>query len=171
MVHILGTLLPEKQLVKFALTHFYGIGHHTAARICARVQLHETCKIRELTPAQVTALTAFLSSPSTASPLPHLPLATLDYVPPRPSDPIPAAPRPMASADASQSVKELPGDRLKNIKIGAELRREMRDNIAHLRNIGTWVGKRHAQGFPVRGQRTQSNASTARKLNKILRYA
>ncbi|KAH9934722.1 mitochondrial 30S ribosomal protein S13 [Fomitopsis serialis] len=139
MVHILGTLLPEKQLVKFALTHFYGIGHQTAARICARAQIHDRCKIRGLTSPQITTLTAFLSSPSTAPTLPSFPLATLDYVPPRP--------------------------------LGAELRREIRDNIAHLRNIGSYVGRRHAQGFPVRGQRTHSNAKTARKLNRVVRYS
>ncbi|EPT06048.1 hypothetical protein FOMPIDRAFT_1026901 [Fomitopsis schrenkii] len=170
MVHILGTLLPEKQLVKFALTHFYGVGRHTAARICARVEIHDRCKIRELTPSQVTSLTAFLSSPSTAPTLPYHPLATLNHVPPPMSEPIPAAPRPPAPADASRPGTELPGDKLRGIKLNAELRREVRDNIAHLRNIGSYVGRRHAQGFPVRGQKTHSNAKTARKLNRVSRY-
>ncbi|KAH9842753.1 mitochondrial 30S ribosomal protein S13 [Rhodofomes roseus] len=171
MVHILGTLLPEKQLVKFALTHFYGVGHLTAARLCARTQIHDRCKIRELTPSQITSLTGFLSSPSTASTLPHFPLATPDYVPPRLSEPIPAAPRRPTTVDASNPEKELPGDKLRGLRIGAELRRDIRDNIAHLRNIGSYVGLRHALGFPVRGQRSRPNAHTARKLNRVVRYA
>ena len=48
-------------------------------------------------------------------------------------------------------------------------RREARD-IAHQRAIGSYVGLRHAMGLPVRGQNTQTNARTARKLNRIDRY-
>ena len=60
---------------------------------------------------------------------------------------------------------------MKNLKIEAELRREMRENIAHQRMIGSYVGRRHAMALPVRGQRTQTNAKNARKFNKVERYA
>ena len=61
-------------------------------------------------------------------------------------------------------------DPLLKLKVEAELRREMRENIAHQRMIGSYVGRRHAMHLPVRGQNTQSNARTARKLNRVERY-
>jgi small subunit ribosomal protein S13 len=61
-------------------------------------------------------------------------------------------------------------DPLKSLKIESELRREIRENIAHQRMIGSYVGKRHAMHLPVRGQNTQSNAKTAKKLNQLDRY-
>ncbi|PCH38181.1 mitochondrial 30S ribosomal protein S13 [Wolfiporia cocos MD-104 SS10] len=167
MVHILGVLLPDKQLVKFALTHFYGIGRETASRICARMQIHDTCKVRDLSANQITSITAFLSSPATAPLLQRYSLAAPDHVPPRFTDPIPSEEATPTDAPQKLSI----GDRLRSIKIESELRREVRENIAHQRNIGSYVGRRHAMGLPVRGQNTQTNARTARKLNKVERYA
>jgi small subunit ribosomal protein S13 len=60
-------------------------------------------------------------------------------------------------------------DPLRNLKVEAELRREVRENIAHQRMIGSYVGRRHAMGLPVRGQNTRSNAHTAKKLNRVER--
>jgi small subunit ribosomal protein S13 len=37
-------------------------------------------------------------------------------------------------------------------------------------NSGTLRGKRIKLGFPVRGQRTRSNAKTAKRLNRGLDY-
>ncbi|KAI0277239.1 hypothetical protein BGY98DRAFT_1090009 [Russula aff. rugulosa BPL654] len=133
MVHILGVQLFENNFVKHALTHFYGISHHTAGRICARLQIHDTCRVRQLSATQITSIAAFLSSPFT-SPIP------------RGADP------------------------LRWLKIETDLKREMRENIAHQRMIGSYVGKRHAMGLPVRGQNTQTNARTARKLNRVERH-
>jgi small subunit ribosomal protein S13 len=62
-------------------------------------------------------------------------------------------------------------DQLRNLKIETDLRREVRENIAHQRMIGSYVGKRHAMGLPVRGQNTQKNAKTAKKLNRVERYS
>lgn len=56
-------------------------------------------------------------------------------------------------------------DPLTELRIESELKREIRDNINHQRMIGSYVGKRHAMHLPVRGQNTQSNAKTARRLN------
>ncbi|KAK9455038.1 hypothetical protein V1511DRAFT_499255 [Dipodascopsis uninucleata] len=58
---------------------------------------------------------------------------------------------------------------LRNYKIEDEARNEMRSNIALKRQIGSFVGRRHAMGYPVRGQRTQNNAQTAKRLNRINR--
>src|SRR5688572_4688043 len=41
-----------------------------------------------------------------------------------------------------------------------DLRRETSMNIKRLMDLGTWRGKRHRAGLPVRGQRTRTNART-----------
>ena len=44
--------------------------------------------------------------------------------------------------------------------IEGDLRRETSMNIKRLMDLGTWRGKRHRAGLPVRGQRTRTNART-----------
>jgi small subunit ribosomal protein S13 len=44
--------------------------------------------------------------------------------------------------------------------IEGDLRREVSMNIKRLMDLGTWRGKRHRVGLPVRGQRTRTNART-----------
>ena len=58
---------------------------------------------------------------------------------------------------------------LSNMNIENDLRRQVRENISRLRDMGTYRGRRHAMGLPVRGQNTRSQTSTARRLNKIER--
>jgi len=41
-----------------------------------------------------------------------------------------------------------------------DLRREISMNIKRLMDLGTWRGKRHRAGLPLRGQRTRTNART-----------
>ena len=142
------------------MTHFYGVGKQTAHRLCARVQIHDRCRVRNLNQSQVTALTAFLSSPANSPPVATQRLASPNFVPPPLGQP---AAQPAEAAAA-------PVDRLREIKIESDLRRQMRENIAHQRMIGSYVGRRHAMHLPVRGQNTQSNARTARKLNRVERY-
>lgn len=48
-----------------------------------------------------------------------------------------------------------------------DARRLMRDNIAHHRAIGTYIGRRHAMRLPVHGQNTRNNSKTARRLNRV----
>ncbi|EGG09614.1 uncharacterized protein MELLADRAFT_31252, partial [Melampsora larici-populina 98AG31] len=61
----------------------------------------------------------------------------------------------------------LEADPLQRLIIESDLRREVRANIAHHRAVGSYRGKRHALGFPVNGQRTHTNAKTAKKLNRV----
>jgi len=56
---------------------------------------------------------------------------------------------------------------LGEMKLDNEISREVRDNIHRLRRIGSYRGRRHASGYPVRGQRTQTNAKTAKALNRL----
>lgn len=190
-----------KQPHQYALTHFYGIGRATSHRVCARMQIHDRCRVRDLTPTQITSLTAFLSSPSTSPDIPHFHTASPSFIPPKPnkstlpialprqtkltnrmlkhdsvsdSTTTAAGGRPVKSGTTTQSnngSKSSNGDPLKNLKIESDLKREVRENIAHQRMIGSYVGRRHAMGLPVRGQNTQTNAKTARKLNRVERYS
>jgi small subunit ribosomal protein S13 len=48
----------------------------------------------------------------------------------------------------------------KNYVVEGSLRRQDSQNIALLRNIGSYRGLRHRMGLPVRGQRTSTNART-----------
>jgi ribosomal protein S13 len=45
---------------------------------------------------------------------------------------------------------------MSNMKIENDLRREVQDSIRRLRDMGTYRGRRHAMGLPVRGQRTRT---------------
>ena len=47
--------------------------------------------------------------------------------------------------------------------VEGELRREIYDAINHLQMIGSYRGRRHRAGLPVRGQRSKTNARTCRK--------
>lgn len=44
-----------------------------------------------------------------------------------------------------------------------DLRREVSMNIKRLMDIGSYRGKRHRMGLPVRGQKTKTNAMTRKK--------
>ncbi|KAH3688437.1 hypothetical protein WICPIJ_000576 [Wickerhamomyces pijperi] len=58
---------------------------------------------------------------------------------------------------------------LADLTIEADKRAIIRANIALKRSTGSYAGMRHALGLPVRGQRTKTNAKTARRLNRIER--
>ncbi|MGK7944265.1 MAG: 30S ribosomal protein S13 [Microcystaceae cyanobacterium] len=49
-----------------------------------------------------------------------------------------------------------------NFEIEGDLRRLEAMNIKRLGDIGTYRGRRHRQGLPVRGQRTRTNGRTRR---------
>jgi small subunit ribosomal protein S13 len=49
-----------------------------------------------------------------------------------------------------------------NYQVEGDLRRWESMNIKRLMDIGTYRGRRHRMGLPVRGQRTRTNARTRR---------
>ncbi|KAL0467297.1 hypothetical protein QR685DRAFT_574735 [Neurospora intermedia] len=59
---------------------------------------------------------------------------------------------------------------LSTMTIENDARRLVLDNIKRLRDMGTYRGRRHAMGLPVRGQQTRNQIANARKLNKIERH-
>jgi small subunit ribosomal protein S13 len=56
----------------------------------------------------------------------------------------------------------------RNYLVGGQLRRQVAQNIARLRDIGCYRGIRHRRGLPVRGQHTQSNARTRKGPRKTV---
>ena len=52
--------------------------------------------------------------------------------------------------------------------IEGQLRRQVQQNIARLRDIRCYRGLRHRRGLPVRGQRTRTNARTRKGPKKTV---
>ncbi len=72
--------------------------------------------------------------------------------------------------------KELTEDQLSKITsildseyvIEGQLRRQVQQNVARLKDIGSYRGLRHRRGLPVRGQRTKTNARTRKGPRKTV---
>jgi small subunit ribosomal protein S13 len=62
--------------------------------------------------------------------------------------------------DLSDSQMDKLREQVSKVTVEGELRREVSMNIKRLIDLGTWRGKRHRLGLPVRGQRTRTNART-----------
>ncbi len=56
----------------------------------------------------------------------------------------------------------------RNYVVEGQLRRQVQQNIARLRDIGCYRGLRHRRGLPVRGQRTRCNARTRKGPKKTV---
>jgi len=72
-----------------------------------------------------------------------------------------------AGVEIARKVKDLSDtemdklrEQLAKFATEGDLRREVSMNIKRLMDLGTWRGKRHRAGLPVRGQRTRTNART-----------
>ena len=90
--------------------------------------------------------------------------------------------RPLASeilkaVDVSEDirVKDLTEEQLTKIrnevakyKVEGDLRREVSLNIKRLTEIGSYRGKRHRAGLPVRGQSSKTNARTRKGPRKTI---
>ncbi len=143
-MHLLGHHLPDNKLVRvnaylrwllcaithpllpqIALTSFYGISQNTSSRILSRLQIQQEALVSSLTENQVTALSAYLSSPSTTLPPPPTP-----FFPPS------------SSKGKEKEVAQDVADPLDNLKIETDLRRSMQADILHHRTIGTYRGRR-----------------------------
>jgi len=81
-----------------------------------------------------------------------------------------------AGVNPNGRAKELREDELarlaalldKDYTVEGQLRRQVRQNIARLRDIGCYRGIRHRRGLPVRGQRTRTNARTRKGPKKTV---
>ena len=78
--------------------------------------------------------------------------------------------------DPQRRAKDLTEDELAKIigildrvvLVEGALRRQIQQNIARLREIGSHRGHRHRRSLPVRGQRTRSNARTRKGPRKTV---
>ena len=81
-----------------------------------------------------------------------------------------------AGVDPHVQARELGEDELarmaalldKDYVVEGQLRRQVAQNIARLRDIGCYRGIRHRRGLPVRGQRTRTNARTRKGPRKTV---
>ncbi|KAJ3020571.1 hypothetical protein HKX48_000592 [Thoreauomyces humboldtii] len=62
MLYLLGVNLPDSKTVPIALTHIYGIGHHTANQVCHKLAIHPRCRLVDLPEAKTTQLSALLNT-------------------------------------------------------------------------------------------------------------
>ncbi|KAH6987324.1 hypothetical protein BGZ61DRAFT_156665 [Ilyonectria robusta] len=69
---------------------------------------------------------------------------------------------------APRTVTSLTAE-LSQMTLETDARRLVQENIRRLKDMGTYRGRRHAMGLPVRGQRTRTQTATANKLNRVER--
>lgn len=67
---------------------------------------------------------------------------------------------------APRTVTSLTAE-LGQMTLGTDAKRVVQDNIKRMKDMGSYRGRRHAMGLPVRGQRTRTQTSTANKLNRV----
>ncbi len=81
-----------------------------------------------------------------------------------------------AGISEDKKVSQLTDDEVNQIsagignefKVEGSLKSEVAMNIKRLMDIGTFRGKRHRRGLPVRGQRTKTNARTRKGKRKTV---
>ncbi len=75
-----------------------------------------------------------------------------------------------AEVDPNARVNKLSEDEVNKIReitekkyrVEGDLRRDIASNIKHLKESGSYKGRRHSRGVTVRGQRTKTNSRTVR---------
>lgn len=81
-----------------------------------------------------------------------------------------------SSVDPGKRARDLTEDELAKLTglldneytVEGQLRRQVQQNIARLREIGCYRGLRHRKGLPVHGQRTRTNARTRKGPRKTV---
>jgi small subunit ribosomal protein S13 len=82
----------------------------------------------------------------------------------------------VAGIDPAVKAKDLSDDELSRIgtviensyAVEGQLRRQIQQNIARLKDIGCYRGIRHRKGLPVRGQNTRTNARTRKGPKRLV---
>ncbi|MCG3127067.1 MAG: 30S ribosomal protein S13 [Phycisphaerae bacterium] len=73
-----------------------------------------------------------------------------------------------ASALSEDEISRIANIIDRDYVVEGQLRRQVAQNIARLRDIRCYRGSRHARGLPVRGQRTRTNARTRKGPRKTV---
>src|SRR5437764_517860 len=79
--------------------------------------------------------------------------------------------RPLSSGArelSDEEVARLTGLLDRDYVVEVQLRRQITQNIARLKDIGCYRGLRHRRSLPVRGQRTKTNARTRKGPRKTV---
>jgi small subunit ribosomal protein S13 len=79
-----------------------------------------------------------------------------------------------ADVEPSRKIKDLSEQELEKLRevvatyqpLEGDLHREVSMNIKRLMDIGSYRGRRHRSGLPLRGQRTKTNARTRKGKKK-----
>ncbi len=69
---------------------------------------------------------------------------------------------------SEEEVSRIAGIIENDYVVEGQLRRQVQQNIARLREIRCYRGMRHIRGLPVRGQRTRTNARTRKGPKKTV---
>jgi len=69
---------------------------------------------------------------------------------------------------SDEEIARIAGFLDREYTVEGQLRRQVQQNIARLRDIGCYRGLRHRRGLPVRGQRTRTNARTRKGPRKTV---
>jgi small subunit ribosomal protein S13 len=67
-----------------------------------------------------------------------------------------------------EEIARIAGILDRHYTVEGPLRRQVQQNIARLKDIGSYRGLRHRRGLPVRGQRTRTNARTRKGPRKTV---
>ena len=81
-----------------------------------------------------------------------------------------------ANIDPQRKAREMTEDDISRLAtildreytVEGQLRRQIQQNIARLRDISSYRGTRHRRSLPVRGQRTRTNARTRKGPRKTV---
>nr|XP_019046515.1 30S small subunit ribosomal protein S13 [Kwoniella bestiolae CBS 10118]OCF25445.1 30S small subunit ribosomal protein S13 [Kwoniella bestiolae CBS 10118] len=135
-MHLLGHNLPDHKPLKIALLTFYGLSHPLASRLLARLSIHSEALVSDLTEPQLTSLSAYLSSPATTAKVRE---TQINLAPPGGRAlPLPGNKSVVGAVNKGKGKE----DPLDELKLETEARRGMQGDIAHLRMVGTYRGKR-----------------------------
>jgi len=117
MPRVAGVDIPNDKPTVISLQYIYGVGPKTAKDICAKANIEEMVRAKDLTEDQLSKIAAIMDG---------------------------------------------------ELVIEGQLRRQVQQNIARLRDIACYRGLRHRRGLPVRGQRTKTNARTRKGPRKTV---
>lgn len=78
-------------------------------------------------------------------------------------------PRQRLEALSQKTILQLTAE-LSTVTIDNDARKAVQENIKRLKDMGSYRGRRHTMGLPMRGQRARNQNSTSAKLNKLERF-
>jgi small subunit ribosomal protein S13 len=169
------------------LLEIKGISTTLALKICALLGISGHTIYSKLSPHKVDQLNLLLSlyrkktSPflvtSNVVSQPNLPEGSLAHracsapggggVTPPKADYLMFAEQHLDCGATHMDIQNKLGEKILHSPILSNLDEFKKENIKILINLNALRGRRFKQGYPVRGQRTRSNAKTARRLNRM----